>query len=169
MLDFSVTFIITIINITILFLILRVILFKPVTKFMAARAKGVQDSIDSAEKDKALARETLSQYEKKLENVEAEARTILESARKDAESQSKRIIADGKREAGELIASAHKQIDAEYRAAMTKFRLDAASLVVTASEKLISMDFTDEDNLRYVNNLLEELAGRVSAAKKGNS
>ena len=168
MLDFSVTFIITIINIIVLFFILRLILFKPVTKFMAERAKGVKDSIDSAEKNKALARETLSQYEDRLKNVEAEARIILEAARKDAESQSKRIIADGRREAGELIASAHKQIDAEYRAAMTKFRLDAASLVVTASEKLISMDFADEDSLRYVNNLLEELADRVSAARKGN-
>ena len=57
-----VTFIATFINIGILFVVLRAILFKPVTKFIEDRAKKIQDSIDQAENNKAQAKNTLEQY-----------------------------------------------------------------------------------------------------------
>jgi F-type H+-transporting ATPase subunit b len=162
MLDFSVTFIITVINITFLFLILRKILFKPVTKLMADRAARVQDSIDQAEKDKAQAKSLLAEYENKLKNAEAETREILKTAREDAERQAQMIIADGKQEAADYSAAVRKQLEAEHQAALAKFRLEAAALVMAASAKLAARDFSGDDNRRYVNMLLDELA-----AKKG--
>jgi len=162
MLDFSVTFIITIINITLLFLILRKLLFKPVTKFMADRAKRVQDSIEQAEKDKAEARKMLAEYEDKLKNAEAEAREILKTARENAERQTQMIIEEGKQEAANIAAAARKQIETEHQAALAKFKLEAAALVIAASAKLAARDFSGDDNRRYANMLLDELA-----AKKG--
>ena len=50
------TFLVTIVNITVLFLVLRAFLFKPVTKFMEDRTKKVQDSLDQAEKERAQAK-----------------------------------------------------------------------------------------------------------------
>ncbi|MDR0324052.1 MAG: ATP synthase F0 subunit B [Treponema sp.] len=168
MLDFSVTFIITIINITILFFILRAILFKPVTKFMAERAKTVQDSIDRAEKDKALARKILAEYEDKLKNAEAQAHAILKAARDNAARQSELIVSEGKGEAENIITAARKQIEMERQAALTKFRLEAAALVMAASSKLVSREFSAEDNRRYANMLLEELS-RQNLMHKGNN
>ena len=163
MLDFSVTFIITIINITILFLILRKILFKPVTKFMADRTKSVQDSIEQADKDKAQAKNLLAEYEEKLKNADAEAQKILKNMRENAERQSDMIIAEGKKEAANITATTRKQLEAEYQAALAKFRLEAAALVIAAAAKLAARDFSGDDNRRYVNMLLDELA-----AKKGS-
>ncbi|MDR1869391.1 MAG: ATP synthase F0 subunit B [Treponema sp.] len=163
MLDFSVTFIITIINITVLFLILRKILFKPVTKFMADRANRVQESIDQAEKDRAQAKALLADYEEKLKNADAEAQKILKNMRENAERQSDMIVAEGKKEAANIVAATRKQLDAEYQAALAKFRLEAAALVIAASAKLVAKDFSSDDNRRYVNMLLDELA-----AKKGS-
>jgi F-type H+-transporting ATPase subunit b len=163
MLDFSVTFIITIINILVLFLILRKVLFKPVTKFMADRAKSVQDSIEQAEKDRIDARKMLAEYEDKLKNAEAETREILKTARENAERQAQMIIAEGKQEAENISAAARKQLEAEYQAALAKFKLEAAALVIAASAKLAAKDFSSDDNRRYVNMLLDELA-----AKKGS-
>src|SRR5215471_14403772 len=96
MLDFSVTFGITIINIIILTLILRKVLFKPVSKFMAERAKRVQDSIDQAEKDKADSRALLEQYEGRLKNADAEAEQIIKAARESAQREAQQIVAEGK-------------------------------------------------------------------------
>jgi len=163
MLDFSVTFIITIINITILFLVLRKILFKPVTKFMADRTKSVQESIEQADKDKAQAKNLLAEYEEKLKNADAEAQKILKSMRENAERQSEMIVAEGKKEAANIVAATRKQLEAEYQAALAKFRLEAAALVIAASAKLAARDFSSDDNRRYVNMLLDELA-----AKKGS-
>ena len=163
MLDFSVTFIITIINITILFLILRKLLFKPVTKFMADRTKRVQDTIDLARKDKEDAAKLLAEYESKLKNAESEARDILKTARENAERQAQLIIAEGKQEALDTVNTALKQIETERQAALTRFKLEAAALVMAVSAKISAKDFSGEDNRRYVNMLLDELS-----AQKGN-
>jgi F-type H+-transporting ATPase subunit b len=162
-LDFSVTFIITIFNITILFLILRKILFKPVTKLMADRAKRVQDSIKQAEKDKIQAKALLTEYEIKLKNAEAESREILKTARENAERQAQVIIAEGRQEVENISAAARKHLEIEHHAALAKFKLEAAALVIAASAKLTARDFSGDDNLRYVNMLLDELA-----VKKGS-
>ena len=163
MLDFSVTFIITIINIAILFLVMRKILFKPVTKFMADRAARIQASIDQAERDKTVAKEILQMYEKKMSNAEADAQEILKTARADAGKEAERIIAGGKAEAENIIANTRKNLEAERRAAMAKFKLEASALVIAASAKLAARDLSGDDNRRYVNMLLDELA-----AKKGS-
>lgn len=160
MLDFSVTFIITIINITILFFILRAVLFKPVTKFMAERAQRIQDSIDQANSDKIKAKELAAQYEEKLKEAEAEAQKILESARENAAVQSQRIINEGRTEAKHIVEAAGRQIEAEKQAAMVKFNLEAAALIVAASAKLAVRDFSGDDDRRYAKMLLEEISGK---------
>jgi F-type H+-transporting ATPase subunit b len=169
MLDFSVTFIITIINITILFFVLKALLFKPVSKFMAERAKRVQDSIDQAAKDKEEAAKLLAEYEDKLKNAEAEAREIQKTARENAERQAQLTVAEGKREAQDMVNAALKQIEMERQAALAKFKLEAAALVMAVSAKLAARDLSGDDNRRYVNMLLNELSAEASAvAQKGN-
>ena len=163
MLDFSVTFFITIINITILFFVLRALLFKPVSKLMAERVKRVQDSIDQAKKDKEEAAKLLAQYEDKLKNAEAEAREIQKNARENAERQAQLTVAEGKKEAQDMVNAALKQIEMERQAALAKFKLEAAALVMAVSAKLSARDLSGDDNRRYVNMLLDELS-----AQKGN-
>ncbi|MDR0290180.1 MAG: F0F1 ATP synthase subunit B [Treponema sp.] len=160
MLDFSVTFVITIINIIVLTIILRKILFKPVTKFMAERAKRVQDSIDQAEKDRVNSQKLLEQYHHKLKNADAEADEIIGSAREKAEVESRHIVAVGKAEAEALVAAARREIDAERQAAFARFKLEAAALVMAASARLVQREFSGEDNRRYASMLLDELAAQ---------
>jgi F-type H+-transporting ATPase subunit b len=169
MLDFSVTFVITIINIVILFFLLRAILFKPVSKFMAERAKRVQDSIEQAQNEKEEAAKLLVEYESKLKNAESETRDILKTARENAERQAELIIAEGRREAQETVNMALRQIEMERQAALAKFKLEATALVMAVSAKLAAKDFSGDDNRRYVNMLLDGLSAEASAvAQKGN-
>jgi len=160
MLDFSVTFGITIINIIILTLILRKVLFKPVTKFMAERAKRVQDSIDQAEKDRANSQKILAEYQGKLKNAGEEADAIIKAARERAETEGRQIIADGKTEAAALITAAHRQIEAEQKAAFARFKLEAAALVMAAAARLVQREFSGDDKSRYASMLLDELAAQ---------
>ncbi|MCL2128283.1 MAG: ATP synthase F0 subunit B [Treponema sp.] len=160
MLDFSVTFIITIVNIAVLCFILRLILFKPVTKFMADRAKKVQDAIDQAEKEKADAQKLMLQYQEKLKNAGAEAEEILKKAYKNAGAEADRIIAGGKTAAAELVADTRKKLEAERQAMVTRFKMEAAALVIAASARLVQRDLSGDDNSRYAAMMLDELASR---------
>jgi len=160
MLDFSITFIITIINITILFFVLKAVLFKPVTKFMADRAKRVQETIEQAQKDEEAAKKLLAEYEDKLKKAESEVHEILKIAHEDAERQSQTIIADGQRSVQDMTAAALKQIEMEHQAALAKFKLEAAALIIAVCAKLAAKDFSGDDNRRYVNMLLDELSAQ---------
>ncbi|MCL2763443.1 MAG: ATP synthase F0 subunit B [Treponema sp.] len=160
MLDFSVTFIITIINIAILFFILRAILFKPVTKFMAERALRIQNSIDQAEAEKTQAHKLLEQYQDKLQAADAEAAAIITAARAKAEAEAKGIIAEGKAAAQALTEAGRKQIESEQQAAFARFKLESAALVMAAAARLVQREFASDDKRRYANLLLEELGAK---------
>jgi F-type H+-transporting ATPase subunit b len=160
MLDFSVTFVITIINIAILTVILRAVLFKPVTKFMADRARRIQSSIDQAEKDKSDSQKLLMEYQNKLNNAGAEADEIVKAARKNADAEARRIIDEGKAVAEALAASARKQAELEQQAIFARFKVEAAALVMAASARLVQREFSGEDNRRYANMLLDELSAK---------
>jgi F-type H+-transporting ATPase subunit b len=155
-----VTFLFTLINIGILFVILRAILFKPVTKFMEDRAKKIQDAINQAEKDKRQAKARLEQYEDRLKSAEAEAEEIIRAARESAREQADQIIAEGKEAAGALLTGARQQIEAEQAAALARFRSEAAALVVSAASRLLRRELNQEDQRRQAGLLLRELEPR---------
>ena len=157
MLDFSVTFFISIINIVVLFIILRLLLFKPVTKFMADRAKRIQDSIDQSEKDKNLAKALLAQYQEQLRNAEIEAREIISNAREQALHEADRIIAESKVSAEDILARTRKQLEKERHAALAAFREEAATLVVAATGRLLGREIKSDDCLSYADMLLKDL------------
>jgi F-type H+-transporting ATPase subunit b len=163
MLDFSVTFIITILNILILFFILRKIFFKPVTKFIEGRAQKIQDSLDQAQKERNLAKGLLQQYEDQLKKVEDEAAEIIRAAKESAKSEADRIIAEGKALAEQSLDRGRKQLEADRRAAMTVFKAEAAALVISASNRLIRRELNSEDSRLQAALLLKELAETASS------
>jgi len=168
MLDFSVTFVITIINIFLLAVILRAILFKPVSRFMSERAKRVRDSIDEAKADKAKAEELLGQYREKLKAADAEAEEIVKLAREKARAQAEKIVAEGKASAEALIAEGRSRLELERQKAFARFGAEAAALVMTASSRLVQRDFRSDDNGLYAAILLDELSA-LPSLQKGKS
>jgi F-type H+-transporting ATPase subunit b len=160
MLDFSVTFIITIINLVILFLILRAILFKPVTKLLDDRAKKVRDARDQAEKDKAQAKALLEQYEAQLKTAGDEGEELIRVAREAAKQEAEQIVSEGKAAAEQLLDKTRKQLAAEQQAAMAVFKAEAAALVLSAAAQLVKREFNDEDSRTQAAMLLREIGKR---------
>ncbi|MDR0998728.1 MAG: F0F1 ATP synthase subunit B [Treponema sp.] len=152
------TFLVTLINIAILFFVLRAILFKPVTKFMADRTKKVEDTLALAEKEKNQAKQILAAYEDRLRQAEGQADAIIHSARENALQEADRIVAEGKASAEAMIGSARSQINAERQAALVLFKAEAAALVVAAASRLVQRDLNREDNRRLASSLLTEIA-----------
>jgi F-type H+-transporting ATPase subunit b len=138
-------------------------LFKPVTKFMADRAQRVRAVIEQADKARADSQKLLAEYEGRLKSAEAVADEIIKKARKDAETESRQIIAEGKAAAEALTTAARRQIESERQAAFAHFKVEAASLVMAACARLIQREISGDDNRRYAAMLLDELE------RKGNS
>ena len=151
------TFLVTIINVGILFFVLLAVLFKPVTKFMEERSKKVENDLASAAKEKTQARMLLEQREAKLKKAALDAEGILKQARENAEKQAETILAESRLQAAQIVESGRKQLENERQAAMAIFRSEAAALVVAASQRLVKRELTRGDEASYAGLLLDEL------------
>jgi F-type H+-transporting ATPase subunit b len=160
MLDFSVSFFFTLVNIAVLFFVLRAILFKPVSKFMESRTAKIQAEIENAAKERDEAKSLRLMYEDKVKNAGIEAARLTKAAREAAEKQVAGIISEAKVEAEGIVENARKQILAERQAAFITFKAEAAALVVAAAGRLLRRDFSGEDARAHAELVLRELGER---------
>jgi F-type H+-transporting ATPase subunit b len=155
------TFLITILNIGVLFFVLRAILFKPVSSFMEARTKKIEEAIANAEREKAQAKMLLEQRDARLKQASLEAEGIIKSAREKAEKQADVMLTEAKVQAELLLSNGRKQVEAERQAAVALFKTEAAALVVAASGRLLKRELKGGDEAEYARILIEEL-GRLN-------
>jgi F-type H+-transporting ATPase subunit b len=124
------------INFIVLFLLLRLFLFKPVVGMLDARAQRVRESMEQAEQ----ARRAAAQAESDRQALLAETRREAEQIRARADEQAKRILADAEARAHERQQQVEAQAEASARQieerVMAQVRAQLADLVVTAVDRV---------------------------------
>ncbi|MDR2797755.1 MAG: ATP synthase F0 subunit B [Treponema sp.] len=151
------TFLITLLNIGILFVVLRAVLFKPVTRFMEDRTKKVQDTLAEAEKTNAEAKARLRDYEERLQKAQEAGAAIIKAAEEQAQKQAAQIVAEGKEAAAHALERGRKQLEAEQQAALIRLRAEAVGLVLSATRALLQRELKGEDSRHFAGLLLQEL------------
>ena len=149
----------TVINVLILFILLRIFLFKPINKMKADRTRTIQDNLDSAEKAKAEAEELRQQYEESISEAKEEANRIIMKAHDDAETERARIIQSSHEEADEIVNAASETIENERRRVLQQAQSQIADLAIEAASKIVGANLDDEKNRRLVDEFLSEEEG----------
>ena len=141
MLTLNLNLLYTVVNILVLFLLLRKFLYKPVMNIIAQRQKQVDDALNAAETSKQEAVAALNDAQAKLRNVDAEA-----AARRTAyEQQADAILAEGK-----VAAEAERQHKLRQADAQT------TALARAMCEKLLARNLNEQDDARLLDDLLEK-------------
>ena len=92
MLDFQLsTVIFTVLNLLILYVVLRKLLFGRVNRILEERAALVEKELSSAERQKAQAEEMRKEYEDQLAQAHAQAAKIVDQAKAKCNGFSKRV------------------------------------------------------------------------------
>lgn len=155
MLDVNIwNFIWSAVNIIILFILLKIFLFKPINKIMNERTRSIQDDIDSAEKSRREAEELKKQYADDLSNAKEEAQKIIMKAHDDAEAEKAAILKKSQEEASQIISDAGKTIENERRRILQQAQSQIADLAIEAASKIIGENVDDEKNRRLVDEFL---------------
>ena len=150
----------TVINVLILFILLRIFLFKPINKMKADRTRTIQDNLDSAEKAKTEAEELRQQYEESISEAKEKANQIIMKAHEDAESERSAIIRKSQEEAEKIVADADKTIENERKRVLRQAQSEIADLAIEAASKIIGENVDDEKNRRLVDKFLSDEEGR---------
>jgi len=161
MLDFSFWSIFwAVFNVIVLFILLRIFLFKPINKIKSERTRTIQDNLDSAQRAKEEAEELRQQYEGSISEAKEKANQIIMKAHEDAESERSAIIKKSQEEADKIVADADKAIENERKRVLRQAQSQIADLAIEAASKIIGENVDDEKNRRLVDQFLSEEEGK---------
>lgn len=148
--------IINIINIVVLFLIVSLLVYKPVRKFLAERTARI-------EAEKAEADERLSKVEKQEAELAAEKKKmreqsaeIISDAEHTAKLNSDKIISEAHNDARRIIEKARNEAATEHNETISSLNGDIAHLAVEMSERILKREITDGDNARIASDFFSE-------------
>ena len=146
MLEFQLsTIVFTIINLLVLFLILRKLLFGRVNAVLEQRAVLVKSEIASAEDNNHQAQELKAQYESKLTDARHEGAKIVADAQNRAQRIYEDKMAEAETDAKRLRSEAEAQIASERDAMLRGARNEVASLALLAAAKVAQRPTEDGD------------------------
>ena len=147
-------------NIIILFILLRIFLFKPINKMMNERTESIQKDIDDAEKARQEAEELRRQYSDTISDAKEEASRIIMKAHDDAETERSNIIQKSHEEADEIVSAASETIENERRRVLQQAQSQIADLAIEAASKIVGANLDDEKNRKLVDEFLSEEGNR---------
>ena len=144
-----------ILNIILLFLITRFLVYKPVKKFMQERKDRIEKEKANAEQQLREANDLKEEYSSLLADADNKAKqTILESE-SEARKRSSEIIEKANSDAEQIKEEARIQAKEEKENSLNNMKGEIASLAVSISEKILSREINEKDNERIVDNFLQ--------------
>jgi len=144
------TIIFTWINLLILVLIMKKLLFKPIMNMLAEREKEVSTMYKQAETAQQNAENLEKDYTQKLSAAKEEAARIMKEAVREATLKGEEIVSEAQSKAAAALSKAQKEIEREKLSAVNEIKSDIASIAVSVAEKVIEKDINESDYERLV-------------------
>lgn len=151
--------IINIINIIILFVIVRGLAYKPVKKFLDARKERVAKELSEAAAARQTAEEEALKYKELTEKSKAEGTEIINEAERTAKENAAEIIETAKKNAAEITEKARKNAEKERETQIAAMKGDITELAFDISRQVLSREVTDQDNMRIADEFFAKYQG----------
>jgi len=137
-------------NVIITFLLLRLILWKPLIKYLNARRERIQTELQSASDTRAEAEKLKADYEKNIADMEERGHEIIAEAQQRAIERANTIEADAREESSKILADAHTRIEDERRRAVAAARADISALAGQLAESVLRREVEASDDMSAV-------------------
>ena len=151
------TILFTILNLLVLYFILRKLLFGRVNAVLEQRAALVKGELASAEDQNRQAQELKTEYEGKLTDARHEAAKIVADAQNRAQRVYEGKMAEAETDAKRLRSQAEAQIRTERDTMLRGARNEVASLALLAAAKVAQRSMDSADDKALVDTFLSEV------------
>lgn len=156
MLKFDINILWTLINLIILFVLMRLFLFKPIKKVLDKRRELIDDQFRQAQEKEDSANKLYEEYQAQLSTADDEKKQILSESRKNAKIEYDRIVDKAQNDADKIIADARKNADMELKKAQEAAKEGIAALAMEAAEKIVGSQSGSELDKRFYDEFLNE-------------
>lgn len=148
---------ISLINLIILFLIVKRFLFKPVKKVLAGRQAALDEKYADAENAKNDALADKEKWEKKMQAADDEAASIIQTATANADKRGQKIIADAKDKADGIVRQAESDAQLEIKKAQSEIRNEIVTVSAALTEKMLGREISVDDHRSLIDSFLEDI------------
>lgn len=126
----------TVINVIILFLLIKKFLFKPVNNILEKRQQEAEDVLLEATAKQKEADNLKKQYDDSLKQLELDKEKSLEEAHNKASQEYDRIVSEADKKAGEKLEDAKAAAEKEHSQMIADAKDEIAGMVIEASDKM---------------------------------
>jgi len=144
-------------NFTVLFVALFLLLRKPVANALGSRIKGIKEQLAGLESKQQETETELAQYEKKLTGLENESETIIAQYIEQGQEAKARILEEAESEAAKLEKQAQRNVEYEFEQAKKKLKEDALAQAFVRAEKKITAKITEDDQDELIASYLDKV------------
>lgn len=151
------TSIFTLVNLLVLFLVMKKFLFKPVKKMIDERQQEIDDLYADANKSKEDAAELKTQYETRLAEANAEGEEILRTAHRKAQLREEEIVRAAQDKAAQTMKRANEQVELEKKRAMNEIKDDVSVMAIDIAAAVLARDIKKEEHSALIDSFIENL------------
>lgn len=148
------------INLLILYIFLRKLLFVPVKNMIDTRQKEIDDMYTDAESSKADAAAMKTEYEARLENAKEESEEILKNAVRRAQLKEEEILRAADKEAESRLRRAEEMAELEKKRVMNEVKDEVSSLAIGIASAVIERDVSEGEHKELIDSFIRDMGDK---------
>ncbi len=150
----------TLINLLILYKVMKKLLFKPVKNMIDSRQKEIDDLYADANRSKEDAAQLKAQYETRLSEANAESEAIVKEAYRKAQLRDEQMLREAQEKAAQTLKRADAQVELEKKRAMNDIKDEVSVMAVDIAAAVLARDIKREEHAELIDSFIENLGER---------
>lgn len=151
----------TMVNVLILYVFLKYVLFIPVRKLLEERKKRLDDQNARVAADTAEAQKLKAEYEQRILEAGREADNILGESRREMIKKEQEVLDDAKTRAADIMSAARSEASKDFEAAQSSVRDEVKDIASAMAARVTNQKVDRPVDDALLNETLKEAGGRV--------
>ena len=157
MLRLDINLVFTIINLLVLYFLMKKFLFKPVNNIIAKREEAIKKQFDEADEAQKKADELKKEYEASLANAKEDSAKLVQEAKEKARVEYDRIVKSADEEVAKKLQKAEETIQEEKNKSLRIMQSEIQNLVVAAATKVVGEQVSPENSQKLYDDFIAEM------------
>lgn len=146
----------SVINLLVLYALMKRFLFKPVNNIIAKRQEEIEKQLSDADETQKNAQKLYDEYNERLAKSKDDGEAVISDARTKAKAEYDRIVGSAEKNAAEITERARKDAQAEKEKAMQEMQSHITELAAEAAAKIVGLQDAKADDGRLYDEFLSK-------------
>lgn len=146
---------ISLINLVLLFLIVKKFLYKPVRKVLEQRQNEIDKLYEEASESRLSARADEEEWNRKIQLADSKANEIISDAQSKANLRKNDIISEAKQTAEGIIRQAENDAELERKKAEADIKTEIVDISAKMAQKILEREINMDDHKDIIDSFVE--------------